>query len=289
MTTIGSLCSGVGGLDLGVMRFFDADLIWVSEDDPAASAVLAHHFPDACNHGDLRDAKPELLDAVDILTCGFPCGPVAPIGKQKGTADPRWLCPDIVEFVDAMPLPPTTVIFENVVGLLSNNGGATVREFLGSIAELGYALRWAVVQAGDAQAPHRRSRWFCLATHADSSQLQRRRVPHQLERPSAPQHRPGLAAVLAAPVHSPAPPDRDHDFDFQQFEPRIRRWELTTGWPAPSPLIDSHLNSLFSEWAMGLPPGWVTDLIPARDDRFRLIGNAVVPQQAALALHCLTS
>ena len=40
---------------------------------------------------------------------------------------------------------------------------------------------------------------------------------------------------------------------------------------------------------MGLPPGWVTDLITVRDDRFRLIGNAVVPQQAALALQLLAS
>jgi hypothetical protein len=128
-----------------------------------------------------------------------------------------------------------------------------------------------------------------LVNCSSSSEPWRRREPHQLERPPAPRHRPGLAAVLAAPVHSPAPPDREHDFDFQQFEPRIRRWALTTGWPVPAPLIDNHLSPLFCEWAMGLPPGWVTDLIPARDDRFRLIGNSVVPQQAALALHSLAS
>jgi hypothetical protein len=40
---------------------------------------------------------------------------------------------------------------------------------------------------------------------------------------------------------------------------------------------------------MGLSPGWVTDLIAGRDDRFRLIGNSVVPQQAALALHLLAA
>jgi DNA (cytosine-5)-methyltransferase 1 len=146
-----------------------------------------------------------------------------------------------------------------------------------------------VVQASDAQAPHRRSRWFCLATHTDRSAIQRRREPPQLERPSAPQHRPGLAAVLAAPEHRHAPPDRDHAFDFKQFEPRIRRWEIATGWPAPSPLIDNVLSPLFTEWLMGLPPGWVTDLITARDDRFRLTGNSVVPQQAVLALHLLAS
>jgi DNA (cytosine-5)-methyltransferase 1 len=57
----------------------------------------------------------------------------------------------------------------------------------------------------------------------------------------------------------------------------------------PAPLIDNHLSPLFTEWAMGLPPGWVTDLVSASDDRFRLIGNSVVPQQAALALHSLAS
>jgi DNA (cytosine-5)-methyltransferase 1 len=289
MTNLGSLCSGVGGLDLAAIHFFDATLIWVSEDDPSAAEVLAHRFPEAPNLGDLRTVKQELVPAVDVLTCGFPCGPVAPIGKQHGTEDPRWICPDIVEFIAAMTQPPTTVIFENVVGLLSNNGGATVREFLGSIAELGFTLQWTVVQAAEAQAPHRRSRWFCIATHTDGSQLQRPRESQQLERPSATQHREGLAAVLAAPEHRLAPPGGKHDFDFQQFEPAIRRWELTTGWPAPAPLIDKQLSPLFTEWAMGLPPGWVTDLISGRDDRFRLIGNAVVPQQAVLGLELLAS
>ena len=288
MATIGSMCSGVGGLDLGVAAYFDANVAWVSDNDPDASEVLTRRFPNARNLGDLRSANCELRDAVDIITCGFPCGPVAPIGRQKGITDPRWLCPDIVDFLDRLPQPPSIVVFENVVGLLSNEDGSTVRAFLGQVAELGFTLRWGVVQAADAQAPHRRSRWVCVATHTERGHLQRWRDVGELARPAAPQRRARLAALLATPLDGTAPTDRGHNFDFGKFEPVISRWEVTTGRMSPPPLVDGHLNPAFPEWMMGLPPGWVTDVVDGKRNALRLVGNAVVPHQALLALDHLT-
>ena len=72
----------------------------------------------------------------------------------------------------------------------------------------------------------------------------------------------------------------------------VARWEALTR-PAPAPTQPSkkgtpQLSPRFSEWMLGLPDGWVTD-VPGltRNDMLRILGNGVVPQQATAALHVL--
>jgi DNA (cytosine-5)-methyltransferase 1 len=78
-----------------------------------------------------------------------------------------------------------------------------------------------------------------------------------------------------------------------KFEPAIRRWEETIGRPAPAPTKPdgkdgSHrLSSAFTEWMMGLPEGWITDVGLKRNEELKACGNGVVPQQAELALRIL--
>jgi DNA (cytosine-5)-methyltransferase 1 len=283
MVSILSLCSGVGALDLAVAAHYGAEVRWVSETDPEASQVLAARFPDVPNLGDLKTIEPTFCP--DILVSGFPCGPVAPIGKQKGPADERWVCDEIVELIAALPQRPKRLVFENVVGLLSNKNGETVRSFLWALAELGFTLEWQVVQARDAEAPHRRSRVFVVGSYADDGQLQRRRNHSFVECPTAEERRARLAALLA-PVVNSASLDRSHDFDFGKFEPAIKKWERALGVPAPLPIFNDRLSEYFSEWLMGFP-GWVTGALEDQKSRFRLTGNAVVPQQALLALSIL--
>jgi len=68
----------------------------------------------------------------------------------------------------------------------------------------------------------------------------------------------------------------------------IARWEVLFGRPVPSPLQDGkRLDPVFVEWMMGFPPGWVTDLEFRRTTQLRMLGNAVVPAQGALALRLL--
>ncbi len=78
-----------------------------------------------------------------------------------------------------------------------------------------------------------------------------------------------------------------------RFEPAIRRWEDTIGRPAPAPTKPDgkegahRLSSLFTEWLMGLPEGWITGLGLKRNDELKLAGNGVVPAQAEMALRIL--
>lgn len=78
-----------------------------------------------------------------------------------------------------------------------------------------------------------------------------------------------------------------------KFEPAIRRWEQTLGRPAPSPTKSDgkdgnhRLSSAFTEWMMGLPSGWITEVGLSRNDELKACGNGVVPQQAELALRAL--
>ena len=78
-----------------------------------------------------------------------------------------------------------------------------------------------------------------------------------------------------------------------KFEPAIRRWEQVLGRPAPAPTKPDgkegahRLSSRFTEWMMGVPEGWITDVGLTRNEELKACGNGVVPQQAELALKML--
>lgn len=81
--------------------------------------------------------------------------------------------------------------------------------------------------------------------------------------------------------------------NFGKFTPAIERWEKIIGRKAPSPTKadgrdgSNRLSSLFTEWMMGLPKGWITEVGLSRTDELKACGNGVVPQQAELALKSL--
>lgn len=83
------------------------------------------------------------------------------------------------------------------------------------------------------------------------------------------------------------------DTDWGKFEPAIKRWEKILDRPAPAPTKPDgkdgahRLSSLFTEWMMGLPEGWITSCGLSRNDELKACGNGVVPQQAELALRLL--
>ena len=81
--TIGSLFTGYGGLDMGVQAAIGGTVAWQSEIDPAASRVLAHHWPDVPNLGDITKADWTAVEPVDVLVGGFPCQDLSTAGSPS--------------------------------------------------------------------------------------------------------------------------------------------------------------------------------------------------------------
>ena len=83
---VGSLFSGYGGLDLAVTSVLGGEVAWHVEIDKAASRILAHHWPDVPNLGDISAVDWTTVEPVDVLTGGFPCQDVSHAGKRAGIA-----------------------------------------------------------------------------------------------------------------------------------------------------------------------------------------------------------
>lgn len=81
---IGSLCSGIGGLDLGVQAALGGDIAWHAETDPRAVQILARHRPKVPNHGDITTIDWTTTEPVCVLTAGFPCQDLSVAGPRTG-------------------------------------------------------------------------------------------------------------------------------------------------------------------------------------------------------------
>ena len=154
--TVGSLFSGIGGLDLGLERA-GMNVIWQSEIDPYACRVLKKHWPEVPNHGDIKQINWGDVVRPDVVCGGYPCQPFSTAGKRKGENDPRHLWPWVREAISQ--LRPQYAILENVRGHLSL-GGVTV---IGELAAIGYDAEWRIVSAASVGANHRRDRIFIVA------------------------------------------------------------------------------------------------------------------------------
>lgn len=301
--TVGSLCTGIGGLDHGLtLAGLNTQTVFVSDIDPGACAWLEANST-APNLGDFTALSE--LPPVDILTAGFPCQPLSSAGQRKGLEDDRWLFDDICRLVSRMETRPV-VFLENVPGLLTANGGHAMAAVVYGLAAIGYRLDYGTLEAAAVGAPHRRRRWWGIAASADtvSERLERRPAvrQHPYERHPEPG---GLATADADSLGSQSVGRLEHvrrDPDrcdgegtrpraavFGGYWPAVARWEHVTGRPAPDPTTDGRLSPHFVEWMMGYPAGWVTDTLTSRRQALHALGNAVVPQCAAAAFTQLSA
>ena len=154
--TVGSLFSGIGGLDLGLERA-GMRVIWQSEIDPYCSKVLEKHWPEVPNHGDIKEIKWHEIERPDVICGGYPCQPFSTAGKRRGDQDSRHLWPWVRYSISQ--LRPRYAILENVRGHLSM-GGVDV---LGDLASIGYDAEWRVVSAASVGANHKRDRIIIVA------------------------------------------------------------------------------------------------------------------------------
>ena len=166
-----SLCSGIGGLELGIEAAgVEVESCVYVESDPYAAAVLAARVASgALAEGRVLVADLRTLSVgpgeFDLITAGFPCQPASVAGSRKGRRDERWIWPAIADLIEAAR--PRYMLLENVRGLLTVDAGAGFREVLERLAACGLDARWTCVRASDAGAPHRRERVFLLARRSD--------------------------------------------------------------------------------------------------------------------------
>ena len=365
MTTIGSLFTGYGGLDMGVAMALDPDarVAWTSDVEPGPCKLAEARWPDTPNLGDITRINWADVEPVDIICGGSPCQDLSLAGKRAGmaTGTRSGLWESMAAAIETIQ--PRLVVWENVQGALSARAyspveseptmlgnGATqpalraAGRVAGDLASLGYSTAWRVVRASNAGAPHQRARFFLIGyPNGQPWDMRRPTTPRQTQggRPQCESAGPGLGTLMPTPTASDhkagrhqdgtghsltqavqllptpkagdgvmglprtsgRPPEKSTHLatrleytDFGTYAPAIARWEQVTGRAAPPPTNPPRraggkpqLSARFVEWLMGLPDGHVTgpDLDLSRERQLRMLGNGVVPQQAALAVHTL--
>ncbi|WP_222850148.1 DNA cytosine methyltransferase [Allosaccharopolyspora coralli] len=162
LPTVGSLCTGYGGLDMGTIAAFGGgQLAWFAETDPHMATVLQQRIPSVPNLGDITAVDWSDLPRVNVLTAGFPCQDISAAGKRAGIrkGNRSGLFYRIMDAVRV--LRPDYVVLENVAALRWKDGG--LGDVLAHLAEAGYDAFWTSIRASDIGAPHRRERIFILA------------------------------------------------------------------------------------------------------------------------------
>jgi|SRR5215471_2026400 len=296
---VGSLCTGYGGIEMGLRSTgLDIDVRWLAETEPALTSLHG----ETPNLGDIQRVRWSRVAPVDTLTAGFPCQPVSLAGSALGSTDPRWLWAAVRRGIRAMS--PDRVFIENVDSLVTYAGGQLWSVMLGDLTRLGYGVRWLTIGACHIGAAHHRHRVFALATRGSGIV---RRVP------ALPCGRNGL-------LPTPIARDGDHRGEASsQFwiERRAHRGKgiplgatlvtLPGHWGPYGDAILMHearygtapratetnrngtprLAAEFAEWLMCLPSGHVTSKLD-RVAALRAIGNGACPPQVARAWELLT-
>jgi len=164
----GSVCSGIEAATMA-WHPLGWQPAWFSEIEPFPSAVLAHHYPDIPNLGDMTKLhdNPTFTDRpIDLLVGGTPCQSFSQAGKRLGLDDPRGNL--ALEFLRLAKIKqPRWLVWENVPGVLSHDGGRTLGIILGTLGELGYGFAYRVLNAQNFGVPQRRRRVFVVGYHGD--------------------------------------------------------------------------------------------------------------------------
>lgn len=301
-----SLFAGIGGFDLGLERTGGFKTVRVVEKEPYCQRVLAKHFPEATQTGDVTAADFEEGEA-DVIVGGFPCQDVSNAGRRAGLSGSRsGLYRHLVRAIRVVR--PAVAIVENVAALLSRGLGTV----LGDLAQSGYDTEWDCIPASAVGAPHQRDRVWIVAhprgkQHEGKGDAFRRALaaglPEALERnaglPVGPHGEAHAQRANADGVRSHrADIDEQGDLELRDEQdgvagpmggamayahspsgPQPKPDELGRGWSSYGPPRSARPGRRGDGiWAVEPDVGRVAHGVPGRVDRLRALGNAVVPQ-----------
>jgi DNA (cytosine-5)-methyltransferase 1 len=253
------LFSGIGGFSLGLERA-GMRTVAFCEVDPFCRAVLAQRWPGVPVYDDVRELTAGRLAAdgitPDVICGGFPCQDISIAWNGPGLAGARsGLWSHYARLIGE--LRPRYVVVENVSALLARG----LERVLGDLATLGYDAEWHCIPASAVGAPHERDRIWIVA------------YPDVRQRIG--QDRPVRAGRDAAGGSSEAVEDAD-SLGRDQMEQSEHGRSV-----GERPILEALYASLAGgrqRWSPEPDVGRVADGVPARVDRLRALGNAVVPQ-----------
>jgi len=260
---IGSLFSGIGGLELGLERAGLGHVMWQVEINPFCRSVLARHWPDVPRYEDVASVGVSDLSPVDLICGGFPCQDVSSAGARAGLAGAKsGLWYEYRRIVGE--LRPRFVVVENV----TSGKKLWLPTVRGDLGALGYRVRALALSAVDVGAPHLRRRVFVVAT-TDPDGIVLREQPGRRQRQGDRGSRGNSAALANARHDGISRTLGDSDSDSESALAIDGEVAGVRG-----------LASRASPWAS--PPVFrgMVDGVSGRMDRLRALGNAVVPQCA---------
>ena len=161
----GSVCSGIEAASVA-WHPLGWKASFVSEIDKFPRAVLAHHYPEVPLHGDFTTIQDGDYRPIDLLVGGTPCQSFSIAGLRGGLDDDRGNL--ALEFLKlAQRLRPRWVVWENVPGVLSSNGGRDFGSILAGLGEVGYGFAYRVLDAQYFGLAQRRKRVFVVGHLGD--------------------------------------------------------------------------------------------------------------------------
>ena len=261
MLTHLSLFTGIGGLDLAA-EWAGFTTVGQCEFADYPTKVLEKHWPDVPRWRDVRTLTKESfyertgLRTVDVISGGFPCQPFSVAGKQKGKGDDRYLWPEMLRVITE--LRPRCVVGENVPGIIKIAAGQVVKD----LERAGHHVVVFNFEAAAVGTWHRRSRVFFVGI-ADVADAARERIQRHAEICAT------KPAERSGQMQSDAESGNEAVYDTMcsGCAGIARRKQLQE-------LADGRC------WEAEPDVGRVAHGIPARVDRLKCLGNAVVPQQA---------
>lgn len=176
---VASMFAGIGGIDLGFEQA-GYKIVWANEIDKYACRTYRLNFgDDFLIEDDIQNVKTETIPDFDVLVAGFPCQAFSSVGLQKGFEDPRGnLFFETARVIAAKK--PQVVFFENVANLIKHDEGKTFLTIFNTMAELGYSVRYKVMNASDYGIPQQRNRIYIVA-FLDENKCQKFKFPKERE------------------------------------------------------------------------------------------------------------
>lgn len=265
------LFSGIGGFHLA------AEWVWGNELEVVAHCeiakfpqkVLKKHWPDVPIIADIKNLKGDEFGTIDLVTGGFPCQPYSVAGKRKGAADDRALWPEMYRIITEAR--PKWIVAENVPGIINME----LDDVLSALEDAAYAWQTFIIPACGVGAPHKRDRVWIIA----HNERQIQELGEQFSQAYVANTKKfGFKKSFHSRKWRAGFADSCGNISNNNSERLQKQWKQITK-------EQKQLGTeLYCRWKPEPRVGRVADGVSHRVDRIKGLGNAIVPQLAAVIM-----